>query len=120
MPLHLLEDALGTVVSYCYSRDVGAVRVIWCDAAAYDSGYLTPEALMGRVEIRGRGGTILQPAIDLLVEAEDFPGDAPILIVTDAFCDHVHVPSGRAHAYLVPPRARLPFSPRGPVFTVDN
>jgi hypothetical protein len=38
----------------------------------------------------------------------------PILIITDAMCDAVRV--RREHAFLVPAGARLPFTPRGPVF----
>lgn len=39
---------------------------------------------------------------------------APVLVVTDAECDVLRV--RREHAYLVPPGATLPFTPRGPVF----
>jgi hypothetical protein len=46
--------------------------------------------------VRGRGGTILQPGVDLLQRAPDFPPDGPILIITDAGCDHVR--PRRAHA----------------------
>jgi hypothetical protein len=53
----------------------------------YDEGYLPPEAIADRVRIKGRGGTVLQPAIDLLDHAPDFPKDGPILIITDAQCD---------------------------------
>jgi len=62
----------------------------------------------------GRGGTVLQPGVALLERAEDFPADAPILVITDAECDVVRI--RREHAFLVPLGARLPFTPRGPVF----
>jgi hypothetical protein len=50
----------------------------------------------------------------VLERADDFPTDAPILVITDAYCDAVRV--RREHAFLVPEGARLPFLPRGPVF----
>ncbi len=112
----LLAKALGAIASYSLSRDVPAVRVIFCDAATYDQGYMRPEDIAARVRVRGRGGTILQPALDLLQAAKDFPPDGPVLIITDAKCDKLTVPHGREHAYLVPVGANLPFPPRGPVF----
>lgn len=112
-----LARGLGTVAAYCASREVPAVRVVFCDAAAYDAGYLTPEEISGRVRVRGRGGTILQPGVDRLMKADDFPPDGPILIITDTYCEpNLHV--RREHAFLIPFGQRLPFPPRGPVFTM--
>ena len=34
---------------------------------------------------------LLQPAIDLLEHAEDFPHDGPILMITDGYCDHLRI-----------------------------
>jgi predicted metal-dependent peptidase len=113
----LMGKALGAIASYAMARDVPAARVVYCDAVAYDAGYLPVESLAGRVRVRGRGGTELQPGVRLLERAEDFPPDGPILIITDGYCE----PSlrvRREHAYLVPTGARLPFIPRGPVFYV--
>ncbi|MEV6645734.1 hypothetical protein [Amycolatopsis sp. NPDC051371] len=116
MNAELLGKALGAIASYALARDVPAARVVFCDAVAYDAGYLAVEDIAGRVKVRGRGGTILQPGVDLLQRAADFPADGPILIITDAMCDHVR--PRREHAYLVPRGARLPFVARGPVFRV--
>ncbi|MEV5718960.1 hypothetical protein AB0L41_34165 [Amycolatopsis mediterranei] len=116
MNAELLGKALGAIASYALARDVPAARVVFCDAVAYDAGYLAVEDIAGRVKVRGRGGTVLQPGIDLLQRAPDFPADGPILIITDAACDHVR--PRREHAYLVPRGARLPFVARGPVFRV--
>ncbi|KJY18316.1 hypothetical protein VR46_44655 [Streptomyces sp. NRRL S-444] len=66
------------------------------------------------MKVRGRGGTVLQPAIDLLQRAEDFPPQAPVLVITDGWCDTLRI--RREHAYLVPQGASLPFTPKGPVF----
>jgi predicted metal-dependent peptidase len=116
MDRNLLAKALGTIASYSIARDVPAVRVVFCDAAPYDEGYMPPEAVAARVRIRGRGGTVLQPGIDLLERVEDFPKDGPLLIITDGFCDKLAV--HREHAYIVPIGHRLPFAPRGPVFYI--
>ncbi|MBZ5522774.1 MAG: VWA-like domain-containing protein, partial [Acidobacteriia bacterium] len=113
----LLAKALGSIASYSMARDVPAVRVIFCDAAAYDQGYVAPEVIADRVKIRGRGGTVLQPAIELLQQAEDFPREGPLLIITDCSCDHLTV--RRPHAYLIPRGRQLPFPPKGPVFRMS-
>lgn len=102
---------------YATARDVPAARVVFCDAIAYDAGYLSVTEIAGRVKVRGRGGTVLKPGIDLLQRARDFPSDGPILIITDGACDVLRV--RREHAFLVPAGARLPFTPRGPVFRVN-
>ncbi|MER6239676.1 hypothetical protein ABT185_26995 [Streptomyces clavifer] len=110
----LLGKALGAIASYAEARDVPAARVVFCDAAAYDAGYLPPAEIAGRVRVRGRGGTELQPGIDLLRRAEDFPPAAPVLVITDGWCDTLRI--RREHAFLIPQGASLPFTPRGPVF----
>lgn len=110
----LLGKALGAIASYAAARDVPAARVVFCDAHPYDAGYLPVEQIAGRVRVRGRGGTVLQPGIQLLEAAADFPDTAPILVITDGYCDIVRI--RREHAFLVPDAARLPFTPRGPVF----
>jgi predicted metal-dependent peptidase len=110
----LLAKALGAVASYAISRDVPAVRVVFCDAAAYDQGYMSPEAIAERVKVRGRGGTILQPGVNVLEKAEDFPKNGPILIITDGYCDRVR--TRHDHAFLLPKSSSLPFVPKGRVF----
>lgn len=117
----LLGKALGAIASYSLARDVFAVRLICCDAHAYDHGWVEPESLLDRFSIRGRGGTILQPGIDL-IEAQrnraEFPKAGPVLIITDGFCeDQLHV--AMDHAYLLPEGRRLPFFPKGKTFYVS-
>ncbi len=113
----LLGKALGAIASYAAARDVPAARVVHCDAAPHDAGYLPVEEIAGRVRVRGRGGTVLQPGIDLLERAGDFPPGAPVLVITDGECDVLRV--RREHAFLVPRGAGLPFTPRGPVFRMS-
>ncbi|MBD0694263.1 DUF2201 family putative metallopeptidase [Streptomyces sp. CBMA123] len=110
----LLGKALGAIASYAAARDVPAARVVHCDAAPHDAGYLPVEEIAGRLRVHGRGGTVLQPGIDLLERAEDFPPGAPVLVITDGECDVLRL--RREHAFLVPRGAGLPFTPRGPVF----
>jgi predicted metal-dependent peptidase len=114
MERQLLARELGAIASYAMSREVPLVRVIQCDAGVHDMGYVEPEALLSRVDVRGRGGTVLMPAIRLLDGAADFPKDAPLLIITDGLCDHLSVK--REHAYLLPAGKRLPFPTRAPTF----
>ncbi len=111
--------ALGAIASYAMSKDVPFVRIIFCDAEATDAGYMAPEDIAGRVEITGRGGTILQPGVDALEKAKDFPVSGPILVITDGDIeDNLRVK--REHAYLIPNGKRLPFRPKGKVFYMEN
>lgn len=111
----LLAAALGSIASYAESRDVHHVRVVFCDAVAYDQGIMAPDEIAGTVKVRGRGGTKLQPGIDLLDTDAAFPKEAPLLIITDGACDRLNL-RGRTHAFLIPAGNRLPFTPHGPVF----
>ncbi len=107
--------ALGAAVSYSVEKEVPLVRVVFCDASPYDAGWLRPEDMAGTVEVKGRGGTVLQPAVDLLENAKDFPKDGPILIITDGMIERdltVH----HEHAFLLPRGYRLPFRAKGKVF----
>jgi predicted metal-dependent peptidase len=110
----LLGKALGAVASYSAAREVSRARVVFCDAAAYDAGWLAPDEIAGRVRVRGRGGTVLQPGIDLLERSADFPATGPVLVITDGHCDRLSI--RREHAFLIPHGRRLPFTPKGPVF----
>ena len=114
MDRSLLGKALGAIASCSMARDVVAARVVFCDARAHDAGYLAPQDIAGRVQVRGRGGTVLQPGVDLFEQVHDFPQDGPLLIITDGHCDKFTV--RRKHALLMPQGARLPFVPRGEVF----
>ena len=116
MDSQLLGQALGAIASYSISHDVSFVRVVFCDAFAYDQGYMVPEALAQRVKVKGRGGTVLQPGIDLLERSQDFPKNGPLLIITDGYCDNLHI--RREHAFLIPLGRQLPFIPKGQVFRI--
>jgi predicted metal-dependent peptidase len=117
MDRKLLAKTLGAISSYSVAREVDQVRLVFCDAAPYDQGYVPPEDIAGRVKVKGRGGTVLQPGLDLLEKAPDFPKEGPVLIITDGACDVLRV--RREHAFLVPAGGSLPFRPQGPVFWVS-
>lgn len=118
MPPRLLAVALGAIASYAMSREVPLVRVLQCDAGVHDMGYVEPESLLQRVEVRGRGGTVLQPAVTKLQHDERFPKDAPILVITDGACDVLTI--AREHAFLMPQGARLPFRTMAPEFHFEQ
>lgn len=110
-----LGMALGSIASYAEAKDVSFVRLIFCDAKATDAGYLAPEAIAECVKVTGRGGTVLQPGIDCLEKASDFPADGPILIITDGMIED-HLKIRRKHAFLLPKGNKLPFVPKSDVF----
>lgn len=111
--------ALGAIASYAFSKDVPFVRIIFCDAEATDAGYMAPEDIAGRVEITGRGGTILQPGVNAIEGAKNFPVNGPILIITDGYIEE-NLKVKREHAYLIPNGNRLPFRAKGKVFYMEN
>lgn len=116
----LLGKAIGAIASYAQAREVFAVRLVYCDATAYDAGWLPPESLLERIAVKGRGGTVLQPGVECLRNAArrgDFPPRGPVLVITDGYCED-QLQIDFEHAFLVPEGHRLPFTPRGEVFWV--
>lgn len=109
-----LARALGAIRAYALSRDVRALRLLQCDAAAHDSGYVSPDDLLETVEIRGRGGTVLMPGVQVLETANDFPRTAPILVITDGACEPLVI--RREHAYLTPSHGQFKHRIQGPLF----
>lgn len=116
MDRKLLAKGLGAITSYSLAREVDAVRLVFCDAAPYDQGFVRPEEIAERVKVKGRGGTVLQPGLDLLDKDPAFPKTGPVLIITDGYCDVLRV--RREHAFLMPAGSILPFSAQGPVFRI--
>ena len=110
-----IGKALGAVASYAAARDIIAVRVVFCDADAYDMGYMAPEEIAGKVKVVGRGGTSLQPAVNLLQKAKNFPHDGPILIISDGEIEKA-LEIKREHAFILPKGCRLPFKTKSDVF----
>lgn len=109
-----LAKALGAIAAYAQSREVRFIRLVYCDAVPYDAGYVDVETLLHQVEIKGRGGTVLQPGINLLQKASDFPARGPLLIISDGYFEAIRVRMD--HAYLLPQGCRLAFKTPAPVF----
>ncbi len=86
--------------------------------AAFDHGPVLPEEIADRFALRSRGDTILQPGINLLENAADFPEKGPLLLITDGQCDAFTV--HRKHAILLPAGHSLPVTPQGPVFRFSD
>ena len=61
----------------------------------------------------------IQPATDLLQHADDFPKDAPILLITDGMIES-NLSIKREHAYLLPKGGRLPFRAKEQVFYFEQ
>lgn len=117
----ILGKALGAIASYALAREVSAVRLVCCDAAAYDSGWIEPERLLQRNRVHGRGGTVLQPGLDCLralAARGDFPRAGPLLVITDGECED-KLATAMDHAYLLPQGRRLPFRAQGEIFHVN-
>lgn len=122
----LLGRALGAIASYAEARDVNSVRLVLCDAAPYDRGIVSPTDLRGIVSVQGRGGTVLQPAINFLIRRADFPPTAPIMIITDGWCEE-EILCPRDHCFVLPRATqvdakvkgeRIPLRTNAPVFRV--
>jgi hypothetical protein len=60
------------------------------------------------------------PRLGLVVRADDFPDDGPVLIVTDTYIADDRLTCPREHAYLVPAGPRLTFPAKGPVFHMPD
>jgi len=116
----ILGKALGAIASYALAREVAAVRLVCCDAAAYDCGWIEPERLLERYRVHGRGGTVLQPGLDCLRDLAgrgEFPRAGPLLVITDGGCED-KLATAMDHAFLLPQGRRLPFRAQGEVFYV--
>lgn len=114
-----LGMALGAISSYALSRDVRMVRLVYCDAEPHDAGFVAAEDLLDRVKVKGRGGTVLQPAVNLLQKADDFPKRGPLLIITDGGIEN-NLRVRMEHGYLMAAGQRLPFKTASPVFYFEG
>src|SRR5579862_1137794 len=105
--------ALGAISTYALSRNIPSVRVVLSGAELIDNGPISSDDLPERFRISVRSSTIIQPAVELLENARDFPHDAPILLLTAVPCDKIK--TTRTHAYLIPEDGRLTYHSDAPV-----
>ncbi len=99
--------ALGAISTYALSRSIPSVRMVLSGMDLVDVGQATCDELFQRFAVSQRANSTIQPAIDLLDTARDFPDDAPILILTAVPCDRIK--TNRTHAYLIPEDGRLTY-----------
>lgn len=111
----LLAKCLGAISSFSAANGIKYIRLVYCDAQPYDEGFVHVEQFENTLKVKGRGGTVIQPAVNYLLNTKDFPKDAPILIMTDGDCEP-SLTIGREHAFLIPKGRRLPFMSKGSVF----
>lgn len=97
----LLGKSLGIIAAYAKQYDVLEVKLIYCDATPYDAGYVNVSSLKDRIKVTGRGGTVLQQAVNYLQAHKDFPQKAPILILTDGYFEE-SLEVKNPHAFVVP------------------
>lgn len=97
----LLGKSLGTIAAYAKQYNVFEVKLIYCDASPYDAGYVKVDSLRDRIKVTGRGGTVLQQAVNYLQNNKDFPNKAPILVLTDGFFEP-DLQIKNSHAFVVP------------------
>lgn len=100
MDRDLLAEAFEVLTMQSLAHDIARIRLIFCDKMTYDEGYVLPEHLREHTDIKGLQHPPLQPGIELLELAYDFPKDSPILLVTDGACDQLDIK--REHAFIVP------------------
>lgn len=55
--------ALGAISSFSIAKNVPFARVVFCDAAAYDAGYLSPDDIAGKVEVKACSGCTVAVSI---------------------------------------------------------
>ena len=95
-------------------KDVPAVRVVFCDASAYDRATCRPRTSPGACASKGAAARCCSRRSTCCRRPTDFPKNGPILIITDGQCDRLNCQ--RAHAFLLPAGRRLPFATRAEVF----
>ena len=121
MDRQLLGHALGAIDSYAEARDVPGARLVLCDAAPYDQGFVAPTDLRDVFPVKGRGGTMLQSAVSYLCGRGDFPPRAPIMILTDGWCEE-EIVCPREHCFVLPRKTweegALSLRTSSPVFRV--
>ena len=115
MDKQLLGKCVGAIVSYATAQEVKSVRLVFCDAQTYDEGYVDIDKLINKIKVKGRGGTVLQQAVNYLENINDFPKEAPILILSDGFFEP-DLKVTRDHAFLVPNKTIVRKQVNGEVF----
>ncbi len=75
------------VLSFLYKNDI-EMNLIQCDTEVKDSKIINNSKQLNKIQIKGLGGTTLQPAIDLLVKQYNM---YTTVILTDGYTDALNV-----------------------------
>ena len=110
--------ALGAITTYALSRSIPSVRLVLSGLELIDAGQTACDELFQSFRISERSAACIQPAIELLDKARDFPEDAPILVLTGVPCDRIK--TQRTHAYLIPEGGRLTYQSSAPVIEIGT
>ena len=116
MPPLVQAQALGAITAYALSRNISLIRVLTSGAELEDRGNVAAESLAQPLALSARSSATLQPALNVLEKARDFPEDAPILLVTGVPCDRIK--TQRDHAFLIPDGGRLTYQTAAPVIEI--
>ncbi|MCY3018981.1 MAG: hypothetical protein NTW87_08135 [Planctomycetota bacterium] len=111
--------ALGAISAYALSRNIPLIRLVTSGAELSDKSMVRAEDLPaqgGQAPPTSRRAAVLQPAVELLEGARDFPENAPVLFLTGTPCDRVK--TARDHCFVIPEGGRLPFKTDAPVIGV--
>ena len=103
----ILAEAIGAIGVYALSRNIQQVRIVTSGAGLCDLGMVAADIISHEIASSPRSTPKLQPAIELLDSARDFPTEAPVLILAGMPCDRIG--TRREHAFLVRKGNRLPF-----------
>ena len=107
LPATMLTQVLGAISTYAVSRNVQRVRMVYTGGELRDLGPIAADEMLQHRISLPRSTPLLQPAVQLLDDARDFPGDAPILLISGMPPDRVS--TQRTHAWLIPDASRLPY-----------
>ena len=108
--------ALGAITTYALSRAIPKVRLVLSGAELIDEGMTSCDDLLQKFKLSERARPAMQPAVELLDKAIDFPEDAPMLLLTGLPCDRIV--TQRTHAYLIPEEGQLSYKSDAPVIGI--
>ena len=75
--------------------------LVMCDAAPYDRGIVAPTELRGVYPVVGAAARCCSPRSTTCSRRADFPAAAPVMIITDGWCEEeLIVP--RDHCFVLP------------------
>jgi predicted metal-dependent peptidase len=94
------------VLSYIYRNDI-EMNLIEADTNVKWIQNIKNKKQLESMPIKGLGGTILQPAIDVV--AEKF-NDTNLLVLTDGFCDSLDVSKIRGNVLMISIDVKVPIS----------